>query len=147
VKEHARTIIVDADALIALFSEGDAHASHSMKLLDCLIAEGAHVLHPATAIVEAVTTLQRRLNDPRAAAELVRLVKEANLSVEPIGDAVLAEALALFNPSGSKQNTLFDAVVAAVARRMEADAIFSFDVWYEKQGFTLLAQLYRAQAA
>ncbi|HEX2349602.1 MAG TPA: hypothetical protein VHI51_14315, partial [Ktedonobacterales bacterium] len=60
---------------------------------------------------------------------------------------VLAEAMTLFNPYGSKQNTLFDAVVAVVARRVDADAIFSFDGWYEKQGFRLVSQLYAEQAA
>jgi predicted nucleic acid-binding protein len=147
MKHDVHTIIVDADALIALFNEGDVHAARSIGLLDHLIADGALILHPATTIVEAVTTLQRRLNNPQAAAEIVRLVKEAKLAVEPVNDAVLAEALALFNPHGSKQNTLFDAVVAAIARRLKADAIFSFDRWYEKQGFRLVAQLYAAQIA
>jgi predicted nucleic acid-binding protein len=142
MKRDVFTIIVDADALIALFSEGDVHAAHSLELLDALIADGARLLHPATTIVEAVTTLQRRLNNPQAAAEVVHLVKEAKLVVEPVNDAVLADALALFNPHGSKQNTLFDAVVAAMARRLSASAIFSFDNWYEKQGFRLVTQLY-----
>lgn len=145
MKRDALTIIVDADALIALFSEGDVHAAHSLELLDYLVADGALLLHPATTIVEAVTTLQRRLNNPQAAAELVRLVNEAKLAIEPVNDAVLTEALTLFNPHGSKQNTLFDAVVAAMARRLEAEAIFSFDKWYEKQGFRLVVQLYSAQ--
>lgn len=94
-----------------------------------------------------MTTLQRRLNNPQAAAELVRLVNEAKLAIEPIDDALLAEALMLFNPHGSKQNTLFDAVVAALAKRLNADAIFSFDRWYEKRGFRLVTRLYGAQAA
>ncbi|MGO8946650.1 MAG: type II toxin-antitoxin system VapC family toxin [Ktedonobacterales bacterium] len=147
MKRDVRTIIVDADALIALFNEGDVHAKHSLELLDRLIADGAHILHPTTVIVEAVTTLHRRLNNPKAAGELVRVVKEAKLAVEPVNDAVLTEALALFNPHGSKQNTLFDAVVAAMARRLQADAIFSFDKWYEKQGFQLVTRVYGVQTA
>jgi len=58
----------------------------------------------------------------------------------------LTEALALFNLHGSKQNTLFDAVVAAMARRLNAAAIFSFDKWYEKLGFRLVTRLYGVQA-
>ena len=146
MKRNAHTIIVDADALIALFSEGDVHAAHSLELLNALIADGARLLHPSTTIVEAVTTFQRRLNNPQAAAELVRLVKDAKLA-EPVDDAVLAEAFKLFNPHGSKQNTLFDSVVAAMARRLSARAIFSFDKWYEKKGFRLVTQLYGTQTA
>jgi predicted nucleic acid-binding protein len=147
MKRDVLTIIVDADALIALFTEGDVHAAHSLELLDRLIADGAQLLHPSTTIVEAVTTLQRRLNNPQAAAELVQLVKEAKLAVEPVDDAVLAESFTLFNPHGSKQNTLFDAVVATIAKRLGAEAIFSFDGWYVKRGFRLMTQLYGAQIA
>lgn len=39
------------------------------------------------------------------------------------------QALLLYNPHGSKQNTLFDAVVATIAKELNADAIFSFDEW------------------
>ncbi len=145
--QRTRTIVVDADALIALFNKDDGHAARSLDLLDRLTAEGASLVHPASTIVEAVATLQRRLSNANAAAELVRLVQQADLNVEPIDAGVLAEAMALFNPHGSKQNTLFDAVVAVVARRVDADAIFSFDGWYEKQGFRLVSQLYAEQAA
>jgi predicted nucleic acid-binding protein len=36
---------------------------------------------------------------------------------------------------------LFDALVAAVAKKNNADAIFSFDEWYKKLGFTLVTGL------
>ncbi len=41
----------------------------------------------------------------------------------------------------SKHNTLFDAVVAATAKKYQADAIFSFDKFYKKQGFKLASEL------
>jgi predicted nucleic acid-binding protein len=147
MKRLARIIVVDADALIALFNRDDVHAARSLDLLDRLMVEGARLVHPATTIVEAVTTLQRRFSHPQAAAELARVVREAHLIVEPVDDRVLAEALRRFNPHGSKQNTLFDAVVATVAAHLNADAIFSFDAWYEKLGFRLVAHLYTEQVA
>lgn len=141
------TIVVDADALIALFNRDDFHTAHAMELLERLTADGARLVHPATTIAEAVTTLQRRFSNVQATAELIRLVGASNLNVEPVDAGVLAEALALFDPRGSKQNTLFDAIVAAVAKRLHAVAIFSFDQWYAKQGFTLVAEMYRQLAA
>jgi predicted nucleic acid-binding protein len=36
---------------------------------------------------------------------------------------------------------VFDALVAAVAKKNNADAIFSFDAWYQKQGFKLVTNL------
>ena len=116
--------------------------------LDCwirLIADGAHASryhHCGSGDYLATTTQQstgcRRTRTARQGGEARCGTRD---------DAVLAEALTLFNPHGSKQNTLFDAVVAALAKRLDADAIFSFDSWYEKRGFRLVAQLYGTQAA
>jgi hypothetical protein len=36
---------------------------------------------------------------------------------------------------------LFDALVAAIAEKTHTDAIFFFDEWYKKVGFTLVTSL------
>ena len=46
------------------------------------------------------------------------------------------------NVLSSKQNTLFDCIIATVARKYSAGAIFSFDKWYTKIGFTLASEIY-----
>jgi hypothetical protein len=38
-------------------------------------------------------------------------------------------------------------VIAALAKTLYADAIFSFDTWYTKQGFTLAGELTEKKAA
>ena len=48
-----------------------------------------------------------------------------------------------FNPKMSKKNTLFDCVVAAVAKKYKVDAIFSFDDFYKKSGFTLTEDYFK----
>ncbi len=55
-------------------------------------------------------------------------------NVQAVDYAILTEAGDLFKLNGSKENTLFDAVIAAIAKRFNADAIFSFDEWYRKWG-------------
>ena len=65
------------------------------------------------------------------------MIKESQFPIIAVDQEILELAEALFDPYGSKQNTLFDAVVAAIAKKQKADAIFSFDVWYEKIGLTL----------
>lgn len=135
-------LIVDADALIALFHAEDALAAQASALLERCIRDEVILLYPATAIVEAITTLQRRLSRPQIAARIAQLVQEGQWPIEAVEEQTLATAIALFNPHGSKQNTLFDAVVAAVATRHQADAIFSFDHWYEQAGFRLATNLF-----
>ena len=137
-----KTIIFDADGLIALFSKGDAHAEKAIALLQKLVQEEAKILYPATAIAEATTTLQRKLNKPHLAAQIAELIKENKFPIEPVNEDTLNTAVQYFKPvESSKHNTLFDALVAAIAKENNADAIFSFDVWYQKQGFTLVTSL------
>jgi hypothetical protein len=38
----------------------------------------------------------------------------------------------------SKKHTMFDATVAATAKKIGTETLFSFDGWYRRQGFTLL---------
>lgn len=147
MKSRLRTVVVDADALIALFNKDDLHATTAMNLLERLTTDNIRLLYPATTIAETVTTLRRRFNNAQAVVEVVHVIQAGNLTIEPVDMQVLTEALALFKPSGSKQNTLFDAIVAAVAKHHHAEAIFSFDQWYEKQGFVLAAHLYPSRAA
>lgn len=138
----SRTVVVDADALIALLNKDDALAGRADALLQQLVADEAILLYPATTLVEAVTTLQRKLSQPALAAKVIDLLQADQIPVEPIDTEILTSAVLLFDPTGSKRNTLFDAVVAAVAKRQHADAIFSFDAWYEKAGFRLASNLF-----
>ena len=48
-------------------------------------------------------------------------------------------------PMALSKNTLFGAVVAAIAKRLNADAIFSFDEWLRKIGLTLTDDLIQAR--
>ena len=54
-----------------------------------------------------------------------------------VNEGIMQLAVGLFNPKSSKKNTFFDAIVAATAKSLNADTIFSFDGWYKKIGFNL----------
>jgi predicted nucleic acid-binding protein len=137
-----KTVVVDADGLIALFSKDDAHAEKAILLLQELAREEAKILYPSTTLVEAATTLQRKLHQPQLAAQIADLVKAKQFPIESVSEETFSVAVTYFKPTEtSKHNTLFDAVVAAVAKKTNADAIFSFDKWYTKQGFVLVAEL------
>jgi hypothetical protein len=58
----------------------------------------------------------------RQPQEVGQLVHAGNLMTAPVDMQVFTEALALFRPSGSKQNTLFDAIVATIAKQYHAPA-------------------------
>jgi predicted nucleic acid-binding protein len=137
----AKTLIVDADGLIALINKDDLHATRIVQILHELEDEDTVFLCPVTAIAESITTVQRKLNRPDLAAKISTLVQSNYFKIEIVDEPLLKVAFSLFNPQGSKKNTLFDAVVAAVAKKYEADAILSFDTWYTKQGLRLAVEL------
>lgn len=134
-------IIADADALVALANPADAHHWAAKDINQSLGAKGAHILFPATAIVEALTVLHRKIANPKLTTALLERLTNGALVVEPVTAEVLAAAAPLFVPQASKKHTFFDAVIAAVARQRHAAAIFSFDRWYHAQGLTLASEL------
>lgn len=134
-------VIGDADSLIALLLEKDANNKQAQNILVKLNKAETAIIYPNTAIAEAITTLLRKHSNPEFAGYLVQQYKENIFRVEYIDESTMRLAAELFNPKSSKQNTFFDAIVAATAKSLNADAIFSFDTWYEKIGFELASDL------
>src|SRR3990172_3623342 len=104
-----KTIIADSDALIGLLNKNDNNSAKATDILEELIRQEVKLLYPVTTIAEATTTIQRKLSQPLLAPELIELIDTNELSIEPVDENILKEAIILFKPKGSKQNTLFDA--------------------------------------
>ena len=132
-----KTVIADSDSLIALLNVDDANHTKAVGQLEKLIGQGYRIIYPATVIVETTTTFQIKFSNPRLSDQIVKMTAQAQLPVETVDQRIIDKAIVLFSTSGSKKNTLFDAVVAATAQIMNAEAIFSFDKWYLKLGFKL----------
>lgn len=130
-------VIGDSDALIATLSEEDKNFLLAKAAVEKFVQDDIQVIFPITSVVEAVTTLTRKLGKPNLAAFIVEQIKEKTLSLEVVDTDLLNSALEIFDPRRSKKNTLFDAVVAATAKKYKTNVIFSFDEWYEKLGFQL----------
>lgn len=139
-----KTVVVDTDALIALVNKDDVLALDAVKTLENLYASEVKLVYPATTIVEVITTFQRKLSNSGLAGDMVQMLRDGQFNIVPVDQNLLEQAETLFKPKGSKQNTMFDAVVAAVAKTTNADAIFSFDKWYEKVGLRLATSLFKA---
>src|SRR5215216_1055132 len=112
------SIVVDSDALIALVNVDDALAGDAMRIVEQVRNMKATLVYPATTIAETVTTFQRKLKRPDLARALVASVKAHQFIIEPIDGDMLAQAAQLYDPQGSKQDTFFDAIVAAVAQKL-----------------------------
>lgn len=140
-KKMSNIVVGDADSLIALAYANDANHTKAQKLTEELLSKGYQIIYPNTAIIEAVTTLKRALNLPDKAHLLNQQYVQGVFDIEYIGEQIQQIASKLFEEKAvSKKNTLFDAVVASTAIKLDANAIFSFDRWYPKLGLKLVGE-------
>lgn len=135
-------VIADADSIVAQAYADDSNHNLVLGLAQKLHDKRARILFPATAIAEAVTTLQRKFSDPYLAASTLDIFTAPSISIEKIDEEIIRGAKNLFDPSKSKQNTFFDCIVAFEAKKYNADAVFSLDDWYPKLGFKLVSDLF-----
>lgn len=136
-----KLVVADSDALIALTLEEDIHHKKAKFISNILLKNGVTIIFPVTVFPETITFLKRAVNQPDRAHTLNRQLTEGNFSIEYVNEDILTLAAQYFEKAKSKKNTFFDSIVAATAKTLEADAIFSFDEWYKKLGFKLASDL------
>ncbi len=137
-----KTLVVDADAIIALINKVDVLALDAVKTLKDLYASEVKLVYPPTTIVEVITTFQRKFSDSGLSSVIAQMLKDGQFNIVPVDQNLLEQAETLFKPRDSKQNTMFNAVIAAIAKTTNADVIFSLDKWYEKVGLRLATSLF-----
>lgn len=133
----SKVVIADTDALIALSLEDDLHHNRAKIISANLLSKGINVIFPVTVFPETITFLKRAINQPQIAHQINKQLQKGVFIVDYIDEQTLKLATKYFEQANSKKNTFFDAIVAATAEKLEADAIFSFDDWYPKLGFKL----------
>lgn len=133
----SKVVVADSDALIALSLENDPHHQKAVALSTKFLKQGTTVIFPITVFPEAITTLKRAFNQPEKAHLINKQLQQGAFQVEFIDQETMNLACQIFAKTISKQNTLFDAIVAATAKKLGAEVIFSFDDWYPKLGFKI----------
>ena len=139
--EAGQIAVVDADALVAIFVGGDVHHNEALWAVQRMEKEGVRVVYPTSAIAEAVTYVRRVLNQIEAVEVMMKKLKTRPFEFADVLGSDLQTAMEkYFRPGSSKKNTLFDAIVAAVADKYGTKEIFSFDSFYKKRGFHLVTE-------
>lgn len=135
-------IVVDADAIVAQAHPQDGNHEKALRISQQLKEKNALMIYPSTAICEAVTVLQHKLNSTATAYGTAVVFTDSNLQVTEVNqDAIIRSVNNYFSPDTSKKNTLFDCIVLDTAEQYKADAIFSFDHFYKVKGFNLAQDL------
>lgn len=137
----AKTVVVDSDAIYALYNPNDPLNSKATQTFAEMVNQGFNLIYPSSVIFEVISLFQRVLPIPTLTSKLIEMVKSDLLAIQIIDHDLLKEAARLFNPKGSKKNSLIDCSVVAVAKKLKADGIFAYDNFYTQQGLKLAEDL------
>lgn len=133
-------VIVDSDALIGIVHDEDILHEKSLLVSITLAQNNFVSITPYPIVLEAATTLARRMKRSDLASKL--LSDLANTEQDKTIDYNVSETVSgLYNPNTSKKNTPFDHYVLALAKKNNIKYVFSFDTFYQRNGLTLAEEL------
>ncbi len=138
-KEDVNTII-DTDALLGLSNINDVHHGRATTLLRKLRDEDATIFLLHTTLGEFALLASSRIGVKETKNALKRLTNGGFVFID-INESLTKEAVLLYQNQTSKEESLFDCYIMVAAKKIAADAIFSFDKGYEKNTFTLVSSL------
>lgn len=136
-----KTIVVDSDAIFAIYNPNDPLNIQATKTFQQLITQGFQFIYPTSVLFEVISLFQRVLPTPTITAKLTEMIENDQFTVHVIDYEILKKSAALFSPSGSKKNTLIDCSVVIVAKKIKASGVFTYDSFYTKRGLKLAEDL------
>src|SRR4051794_22924064 len=119
-----KTLVVDSDVLIALTYNDDPQHEEARRILQQLLEIGVKLVVPSSIILEAIAALKRGLDLPMEAHLLNRQYLNQEFNVQYVDEQTQTTASQLFETTDSKKNTIFDCVVVAVVKHLQADGVF-----------------------
>jgi len=137
----AKVVVVDSDAIFALYNPNDSLNTKATKTFQQLVEQGYQLIYPTSVLFEVVSLFQRVLPTPTVTTKLTEMIKNEQIPIYVIDADTLKEAARLFDPAGSKKNTLIDCSVVAIAKKIKSDGVFTYDDFYTKQGLKFAESL------
>jgi predicted nucleic acid-binding protein len=137
------TIIIDTDAIFALSNPMDALHTRAKRILKK--AENPTIILSPTTIVEFSFTAARKLGLAQA-KHITQTMTDGRMRIETVHANDVQTATQLFYQQRTKAESLCDCFVMALAKKVQADCIFSFDQGYTKNGFVLIEDFFEQLA-
>ena len=137
----AKTVVVDSDAIFALYNPNDPLNKQATKTFGDLIAKNYQFIYPTSVIFEIISLFQRVLPTPTVTEKLIEMIKDDRILTYAVDNYILKESAKLFKPAGSRKNTLIDCSVVVITKKIKADGVFGFDSFYRKNGLKLATDL------
>jgi predicted nucleic acid-binding protein len=133
------TIIIDTDAIFALSNPMDALHTRAKRILNR--AEHPTIILSPTTIVEFSFTATKKLGLAQA-KHITQTMTDGSMHIETVDEQDVQTATQFFYQQRTKDDSLCDCFVMALAKKVHADCIFSFDQGYTKNGFVLIEDFF-----
>lgn len=137
----AKIVVVDSDSIFAIYNPNDPLNVKATHTFQQLITRGYQLIYPTSVLFEVVSLFQRVLPTPAVLIKLIEMITTDSLLIHIVDVDILKESVVLFDPAGSKKNTLIDCSVVVVAKKIKADGVFAYDSFYTKLGLKLAEDL------
>ena len=135
-------IFVDADALVALTVETDTNHEKARSLLSRLIVNPVLFLTSNYVFSESITIISQRASHQTAITFIAKMQSMGSpFQITRADENIEEEAIGVFKAQTSKNTSYVDCTNMVFMKRLDLDAIFSFDEVYRKNGLTLVEDL------
>ena len=126
-------ILLDADALVALFYKNDSNHPRAQKIAREIQNKNISFFTSNLSICEAATVLSQ-ITSQEEACDFIKRMK-SGIDILYITQEVYEMGLDYFSSVKRKNTSAFDCINIAILRSYQLSAIFSFDEVYKKEGF------------
>ena len=136
------TVFVDTAAFVSLLKADDTTHERAKYLFEKLQKRPVSFLTSNSVFSETVTVLSQRVSHSVAVAYIQTMYAPTNqFAIQRASEDIEAAAIEIFKAQTSKNTSFVDCVNMAFLKQLQADAIFSFDDDYRKNGFPLVEDL------
>lgn len=123
--------LIDADFLVALAKEDDAHHAWALRITETL--KEASIFITPFAIPETATVLSYKVSQ-KAAKEFLISARKRHFIELPLDEGVIKETDAIFLMQKKKGTSWIDCLNVSCVKIYQLDGILSFDKFYKKAG-------------
>lgn len=126
-------VLIDSDALFALYVASDIHYQAAREILKGLLKEKAELFVTNLVLQETATVISYRLGQEGARDFLARF-NQVNFKQFFINKNLTAKSWQVFKNQTKKGTSFIDCANIAVFKNFKMDEIFSFDKFYQRIG-------------
>lgn len=125
-------VLLDSDALFALYAASDVHHDRAKEILEKLLEEKGELLVTNLVVQETGTVISHRFGQKQAKDFLNRFNK-INIKQIFVDEKLTARAWRIFKSQGKKGTSFVDCANLATSRELKIQKIFSFDKFYKNR--------------